>query len=445
MRVGIVGGGITGLVAGYRLKQNGANVTIFEAADRVGGPIHSFKKDGYLAESGPNSILETSEAVTNLIKDLGIGARKLYADPSSKNRYIVRDNKLLSLPTSPQSFITSKLFSVGAKLRLMREPFVSKAKHDESLADFVRRRLGQEFLDYAINPFVAGVYAGDPEQLSTEHAFPKLFAIEQKYGSLILGQAKSAKDRKKSSEVSKQRAQLFSFDDGLQVLIDALANELADAIKVNVPVQSAEKNTSWRITDARGSTHEFDKIILTAPAYKLATLNINCIDLSPLAEIVYPPVTSLVLGFNRADVGHPLEGFGMLVPAVEHFNILGTVFSSSLFPNRAPKNHVTLTTYIGGMRQPEHALYEGNKLIDLALIDLRKLLNIHGEPTFIHRTSYAKAIPQYTLGYEKYKQVMSEAEENNPGLHFAGNFRNGISVGDSIKGATELAAQLASH
>ncbi len=438
MRVGIVGGGITGLVAGYRLKQAGAEVTIFEAAGRCGGPIHTLRKDGYLAEFGPNTILETSPHITTLIHDLGLESRKVYADPTAKNRYIVRNGALIPLPSSPAAFATSSLFSISAKLRLLREPFVPKATQDESLADFVRRRLGQEFLDYAINPFVAGIYAGDPEQLSTEQAFPKLFALEQKYGSLIKGQIKSAKARRKTGEVSKQRARMFSFDDGLQVLIDALAAALADSIKLSTSVERIVRDSIWKVTDSTGATHEFDTLILTAPAHKLAALDIPNVDLSLLREIVYPPVTSLVLGFNKVDVGHALDGFGMLIPEVEGFNILGTVFSSSLFPNRAPNGNVTMTTYIGGMRQPKHALLSDSELLDLAKADLRKLLNIKGEPSFIHRTTYEKAIPQYMMGYGKYKQLMSDIETNNPGLYFAGNFRNGISVGDSITGATEL-------
>lgn len=441
-RIGIVGGGITGLTLAYRLKHGGNTVTLFESSERVGGPIHSLRSNGFLAEFGPNTILETSPAITKLVSDLGLDAQKIYANPSSKNRFIVRGGRLVSLPTSPPAFAASKLFSLRAKLQLLREPFIAKAVRDESLADFVRRRLGQEFLDYAINPFVAGVYAGDPKKLSTEHAFAKLFALEQKYGSLIRGQLKGAKERRKRKEVSKQRAQMFSFDNGLQVFIDALEGELTSSIKLNTPIKEIERVSSWKLTDSSGGTHEADAVILTAPAYKLADLNIIGDDLSLLKEIVYPPVTSLVLGFNRNDVGHLLDGFGMLIPEVEKCNILGTVFSSSLFANRAPAGHVTLTTYIGGMRQPELALLDDEKLLGVVLADLGKLLNVKGKPTFVHRTTYQKAIPQYTMGYGKYKQFMNDVEERNPGLYFAGNFRNGISVGDSISAATLLAQNL---
>lgn len=439
MKAGIIGGGITGLTAAYRLKQRGAEVTVFDAAERVGGPIHSLRRNGYLAEFGPNTILETSPAVTALVSDLGLDARKIYADPSAKNRYVVRDGKLLPLPATPKSFISSKLFSLSAKFRLLREPFIPKAAHDESLADFVRRRLGQEFLDYAVNPFVAGVYAGDPEKLSTEHAFQKLFTLEQKYGSLFRGQLKGAKERSKRPEVSKQKARMFSFDDGLGVLIEALEDALSDAIHLRMPVMEIRKvSNGWQIGE-----ETFDSIILTAPAYKLADLRLpSGIDLTRLKEIIYPPVTSLVLGFRRSDVAHDLDGFGMLIPEVERCNILGTVFSSSLFRQRAPEGHVTLTTYIGGMRQPEFALLDDDKLVDVVLADLRKLLGVRGEPTFVHRTTYEKAIPQYTLGYGTYKQIMSDLEAKNPGLYFAGNFRNGISVGDSIGAASSLAEKL---
>src|SRR5947209_5171308 len=184
--VGIVGGGITGLVSAYRLKRRGVSVMLYEVSSRAGGPVQSFRRDGFLAEAGPNTMLDTSEAVLSLIHDLGLESHRIYASERSKNRFIVRGGKPVAMPLSPQTFLSSPLFSFGAKMRLLREPFIGQYKQvkEESVADFVRRRLGQEFLDYTIDPFVAGVYAGDPEKLSVNHAFPKLYALEEKYGSL---------------------------------------------------------------------------------------------------------------------------------------------------------------------------------------------------------------------------------------------------------------------
>lgn len=201
----IIGGGIAGLTAAFRLKEAGIKVTLLEKNDRLGGALYSYQKDGYLAELGPNTILETSPLVTKLIQDIGLEEDKVYASESSKIRYIVRDKKPIPLPLSPQAFLRTSLFSWKAKLRLFREPFITPwdNSYEESLSQFVLRRLGREFLDYAINPFVAGVYAGDPDTLSVKHGFPKLYDLEQKYGGLIKGQIKGAKERKKTSGSSK--------------------------------------------------------------------------------------------------------------------------------------------------------------------------------------------------------------------------------------------------
>ncbi|HXT38567.1 MAG TPA: protoporphyrinogen oxidase, partial [Candidatus Angelobacter sp.] len=226
--VAIIGGGITGLTTGFRLGQKNIPVTIYESAGRVGGVIQSVRKDGYLAEYGPNTLLETSPTIGALILDLGLEGRRQCANKNAEKRFIVRDGKPVALPGSPAAFLTTRLFSTRAKARLLAEPFIRRAPAtcEESLGEFVRRRIGREFLDYAINPFVAGVYAGDPDRLSVKHAFPRLHALEQRYGSLLAGQFFGARERKRRAETSKQNAKKVSFDDGLQVLIDALRRRL---------------------------------------------------------------------------------------------------------------------------------------------------------------------------------------------------------------------------
>ncbi len=197
--VAIIGGGITGLTAAFNLQQRGIPVTLYEGGGHVGGVIRTVQENGYLAECGPNTILETSPLIGELIRDTGLESRQLYSDPAADKRYLVRDKQLVNLPSSPLAFFATRLFSWRAKAGLLIEPFRRRAAADleESLAEFVLRRLGREFLDYAINPFVAGVYAGDPERLSVKHAFAKLHALEQRYGSLIKGQIFGARERKR--------------------------------------------------------------------------------------------------------------------------------------------------------------------------------------------------------------------------------------------------------
>src|SRR6185295_2615181 len=201
--VAIIGAGITGLTAAWKLQQQGIAVTVYEAGDRAGGVIQSVRQHGYLAESGPNTILETAPEIPALIRDLGLEPRRTYASAAAEKRYLVRDRKLIALPGSPLGFFRTSLFSADAKLRLLREPFIAPApaSREENLAEFVQRRLGREFLGYAINPFVAGVYAGDPHHLSVKHAFPRLYNLEQRYGSLIKGQVLGARERKRRAEV----------------------------------------------------------------------------------------------------------------------------------------------------------------------------------------------------------------------------------------------------
>ena len=382
--VAIIGAGITGLTAAFYLKRKGVPVTVYEAGGRAGGVIQSSRQNGFLAESGPNTILETSPKISELIRDLNLETRRIYPNPAAKNRYVVRDKKPMAMPSSQAEFLTTKLFSARAKFALAREPFVPPRRDgvEESVAEFVLRRLNQEFLDRAVDPLVAGIYAGDPNKLSIQHAFPKLLEAEQKHGSLIKGQFFGAREQK-PGEISRRDARIFSFDDGLQVLPDVLAAQLGDALKFKTPVTKLAQNADgWRVTTANDET-EHSAVIYCGTAFKLADLLIetytsptptlspfdgereknlqSCenipsphpggervaegrmrgtlLDLSAFSEIRHPPVASVVLGFRREDVTHPCEGFGMLIPKIENLKILGTIFSSSLFPNRAPAGH----------------------------------------------------------------------------------------------------------
>jgi protoporphyrinogen/coproporphyrinogen III oxidase len=450
--IAIIGGGITGLTAAFQLQRQQFSLSLHEADDRVGGVIQSIREDGYLAEFGPNTVLETSPLIGAMVSDLGLDQRRLYSDPKAENRYIVRGGKPVRLPGSLLDFVKTPLFSSRAKARLLREPFIRRGPADieENLAEFVRRRIGQEFLDYAINPFVAGVYAGSPERLSVKHAFPKLHALEQKYGSLILGQILGARERKRRAEVSKQNAKKLSFDQGLQVLPETLRSKLGEVVHLKSRVTGLRQAPDGWVVSTRGESGERQEkhtaVIYTGPAFGLPEIKIETerpIDCAPFGRIVYPPVASVVLGFRRRDVAHPLDGFGMLVPEIERFSILGTLFSSSLFPNRAPEGHVTLTSYVGGTRAPGLAVGSAESLIELTVRDLRSILGLTGEPTFQHCCFYPKAIPQYEVGYGNFKKLMDDLEVKAPGLFLAGNYRDGISLGDSIISGCKVAERVA--
>jgi protoporphyrinogen/coproporphyrinogen III oxidase len=464
--VAIIGAGITGLTAAFYLKRKGVPVTVYEAGGRAGGVIRSWRQNGFLAESGPNTILETSPKISELIRDLNLEPRRIYPNPDAKNRYVVRDKKPVALPSSQAEFLTTKLFSARAKFALAREPFVPPRRDgvEESVAEFVLRRLNQEFLDRAVDPLVAGIYAGDPHKLSVRHAFPKLLEAEQKHGSLLKGQLFGAGEQK-SGEVSRRNAKMLSFDAGLQVLTDELAAQLGESLKLNTQaVRLLQTKDGWRVSTSSGEA-EHGAVIFCGTAYRLAELEIiygrsalpgdleigaqqrrpagieewEPLDLSVFSEIRHPPVASVVLGFPREAVAHPLDGFGMLIPKIEGLKILGTIFSSSLFPNRAPAGHITLMSYIGGERQPELASLPAEKLVELACEDLRGLLGVRGRPVFTHHHFWPRAIPQYNVGYGKFKELMNEIETKARGLFFAGSFRDGVSLGDSIVSGVNIA------
>ncbi|RMD52137.1 MAG: protoporphyrinogen oxidase, partial [Nitrospirae bacterium] len=235
----VVGSGISGLSTAHFLIKKGYKVLIIEKDEHIGGVIKTDRIDGFLVEYGPNSTLDTTPILHLLFKDIGVEDDVVYANPLAKNRYIVRNKRLQPVPTGLLSFLKTPLFSKSAKMRILKEPFIPPSKkEDESLSEFVIRRLGREFLDYAIDPFVAGVYAGLPQELSVKSAFPKLYNLEKKYGSLIKGAILGYWQRRKQKERSKQSAPMLSFRYGMQTLTDAIANRLKDRIKKGVDISS---------------------------------------------------------------------------------------------------------------------------------------------------------------------------------------------------------------
>lgn len=442
-RIVVLGAGITGLTTAWHLRRAGLSPLVLEKSARIGGAIGAMRSDGWLHELGPNSLLDGSPEVAAFIDEIGLGPRRLYASPAAKQRYIVRDGRLMSMPTSLLGFATTKLFSNRAKLTLLGEPFRQRAQADEeeSVADFVVRRLGREFLDYAVNPFVGGVYAGDPTRLSVRHAFPKLHALERQHGSLIRGALK----RRNTSGGPKGR--IFSFPHGLAELPAALANSLSDAVRLSTDVRAIRRTEhGWEVEcrcAGRFWMESCATVVCALPADALASLTIvgapEAHRLAILREIEHPPVASVFTGYKRSDILHPLDGFGMLVPQVERRLILGTLFSSTLFPDRAPEGYVGLTSFVGGMREPELAGLDDAELVRIVQAELSRLVGVRAPPAFAHVQTWRRAIPQYTLGYERYENAISAVEAASPGLFIGGNCRDGISLTNCIAAGRRLA------
>ncbi|MEJ2052325.1 MAG: protoporphyrinogen oxidase [Calditrichaceae bacterium] len=448
-RIAVIGAGISGLCCAYWLDKIGFDVQVFEKNDRVGGSIVTEKEKGYLIDLGPNSALETSDTLRDLIRELGLEEQKVYGNEASNNRYVVRDGKLHPIPMSPPKFLKTKLFSARAKLRLLKEPFIKPTDgNDISLADFVRYRLGDEFLKYAINPFVAGVYAGDPENLSTQAAFPKLYALEQKYGSFIKGAIKGARERKKRGEVSKDRAKLFSFIDGMQIFPDTIAEKLNGKVITGIQVNTFQKTEEgYKISysgNGQVKSKFYDKILLSVPADGLGRVLAAMApeEAKKIDKIEYPPVAVVFMGFKTAKILRDLDGFGFLIPKVENREILGSIWSSTIFPKRAPEGFAAFTTFVGGTRQPENGLLSDAKLEEVVLKDLNDLVGLKGTPDFIKIKKWPRAIPQYTMGYPEIQNMFNDLEQRFSGLYFAGNFRRGIGMGDSVLSAYETVQKI---
>jgi protoporphyrinogen/coproporphyrinogen III oxidase len=441
---GIIGAGITGLTIAFKLSRLGYSVTVFEASMQAGGAIRSYRSDdGWLAEAGPNSIQDSDASVGELVDALGLRSRLMVASTEAKRRYIVRYGKPQLVPNSVLSAIRTPLFSMRAKLAVVTEPFRKGPQNessDESLADFVRRRLGQEFLDYTINPMVGGIYAGNPELLSVRHAFPKVKALEAEYGSLIKGAIGRIRERRKSGVKAYQK-RVLSFPDGLGELTDALAAALGDRLKTGYEVNKVERKSddSYSITGLKNGdslSMSFDRVIFAGTTHALKTISFEGFRGLPsqvITNVTYAPVHSVTLGYRRNQITHPLDGFGVLIPEVEPFNILGCLFTSSIFARRAPDNGATLTVFIGGMRRPELAELEDSALMEVIKTDLDKLLEVNGEPEFVQINRWSKAIPQYITGYGQVLSEIDRIETDNPGFEMAGNYKSGISVDACIR------------
>lgn len=436
----VVGAGVSGLVTAYRLQSKGLRVQVVEAAPRAGGVISTVTHGGCQVECGPNSALDTTPLIGEMAAALGLGEQWRWASTASSTRYVVRDGVLTPLPTSPGAFLRTPLFSWPAKLALLREPFVARGPDgvEESIADFVRRRLGQEFLDYAIDPFVAGIYAGDPERISVAAAFPKLHALEQRWGSLIRGQFLGAAERRRRNEKAKGAARSFSFAGGMQVLTDALARAL-DALALDTRVTRLERDEHgvFNVHAVRGgqpTRWRARAVVLATPTDGAAALLREHLDdaAAALESIEYAPVATVASAYARAHIAHPLDGFGCLVPRREARQVLGVLFSSSMFDGRAGDGTALLTTFVGGQRQPHLPALPEDELAARVQADHRSLLGTTQAPIFQRITRWPRAIPQYALGHLDRVARANAVRQVLPGLFFCANWQGGVSVGDRI-------------
>lgn len=454
----VIGAGISGLASAWFLEQKGFSVTVLEAGNQVGGNLQTVQQNGCLWERGPNSFINNRQAMAQLIAQLDLGSSIVLANQSAHKRFIGKKGKVIALPGSLKEALTTPVISVFAKLRLLIEPLIRRVSKEESIADYVTRRLGQEVMDWMIDPFISGVFAGDPKRLSADAAVPKIKALETEHGSMILGgiakmKAKAAeKNLETKPSAIKLDGAMMSFDKGIHALPNAIAQKLGDSIILNTQVDGLTFSPEFGYQVRSGDQiWQAQEVILAVPSAQVARIiddlawpNDDLMDkaVKALRDIEYPAVASITMAFYKDQIQHPLDGFGCLLPSKERQKTLGVLFPSSIFANRCPDDQHLMTVFIGGARGADVMTMTPEQRVQIILKELSAYLGIVGEPLWYEESLWPKAIPQYNLGHLARMEQVENALSQFPGLHLRSNWRDGVAVGDCVEQAFALANKL---
>jgi protoporphyrinogen/coproporphyrinogen III oxidase len=457
LRIVIVGGGISGLAAAHRLIELSptTHVTLIEASPRLGGTIQTQYRDGFLIERGPDSFISEKPQALALATRLGLDSQLIQTNEKHRRSFIVRNGRLRAVPEGFQMlapsrlwpFLTSDVFSLAGKVRMAADILLPRKNtngtDDESLASFVRRRLGEEALARMAQPMIGGIYTADPETLSLRATLPRFLDMEREHRSLILAMLRQSPVNK--SGTSGARYSLFlSFNRGMQVLVDALAQIKTD-IRLNTRVETLNFNGStWTIGTNSGEQFEADAVCLAVPAYVAASLlnDTNTTLATKLRQIKYASTATLNFAYKRSDVDHALDGFGFVVPFIEKRSLIACTFSSVKFSGRAPEGHVLLRAFAGGALQPEIFELDEAEMAARVEADLRQLLGIKAKPLFTEVAKWDKSMPQYEVGHlDRVKEIESALGEL-PGLALAGNSYRGAGIPDCIRSGEAAAETL---
>ncbi|KAH9792054.1 protoporphyrinogen oxidase 2 [Citrus sinensis] len=476
-RVAVVGAGVSGLAAAYKLKSNGVNVMVFEADERAGGKLRSISKDGLIWDEGANTMTESEMEVKGLLDDLGIREKQQFPISQYK-RYVVRNGVPFLIPTNPIALLTSNFLSAQSKFQIILEPFlwkksdsakVSAEDAKESVGGFFQRHFGREVVDFLIDPFVAGTSAGDPESLVVSNISDPLLPVKShaRYTGKYLITDMWAFDVETTDCMSS------GFYFGLcclllpcasKTLTDALCKAFGkDELSLKSKVLSLSYShdgrsalENWSLCSSNQEKQSlglsFDAVIMTAPLCNVKEMKItkggNLFPLDFLPEVIYMPLSVIITTFKKENVRRPLEGFGVLVPSKEQQNglkTLGTLFSSMMFPDRVPKDLYLYTTFVGGSRNKELAKASTDELKQIVTSDLRQLLGVEGDPAFVNHFFWSKAFPLYGRDYDSVLEAIEKMETNLPGFFYAGNHRGGLSVGKSIASGCKAAELVISY
>lgn len=448
MRLTIIGGGITGLSLAYFLleRRSALDILVLESEKKAGGKIWTDKVDGFLCEWGVNGFLDNRPKTLELVSKLSLSP--LRSNDNARKRYIFTNGKLTLLPESPTAFLTSNLLSLPGRLRVIWEIFVPKWRGgDESLAHFATRRLGREAFEKLIDPMASGIFAGDPEKMSLKSCFTKVYALEQKYGSLIRGMIKLQKEAKKTGKKvgAGPGGTLTSFYDGMETFIDALTDVLGNRLRTRAEVVSiGRKGNTYSMFLSDGSQLETDAVVCATPAFTTASMVKELSEQlsSLLGGISYPAISVVCFGYKKEKIRRDLDGFGFLIPFRERRKILGTLWDSSIFPNRAPHGHVLLRTMIGGARMSDLAVEDERKLVRIVTDELNDIMGISSEPDFVKVYTHRKGIPQYVVGHAERIEQIDALSRKFRHFYITGNAYRGIGVNDCIENSSKLAERI---
>jgi protoporphyrinogen/coproporphyrinogen III oxidase len=445
----VIGAGLTGLTTAYYLSKSEKRFLVLESMEKEGGVIQTQKEGPFTYECGPNTGIIGQPEVAELFADLGDQVEPEIAKEAVKRRLILKNGKWEPLPSGLLSAVKTPLFSLADKIRLLGEPFRAKGTNpDESLKALVLRRMGKSFLDYAIDPFILGVYSGDPDKLLTRHAFPKLYRLEQDYGSFIGGTLKKSFQKKSDREKLATR-EIFSCKGGLSNLTDALlkgaGREKFRFGCINVRINKMDDHFVVSYTSSDGSITMLrsKKVITTTGAHALPGLfpAMNQLEISVLNQIRYAPVVEIALGFTKW-TGRKLDAFGGLIPHRENRELLGVLFLSAFLENRAPEGGALITLFMGGVRKPDWILATDEEILRTVSEEIKDLMELEVfDPSFVKISRYTHAIPQYGIESDEKIRTLGELMKKNPGLIIGGNLIDGIGMADRIRQGRLMAAE----
>jgi oxygen-dependent protoporphyrinogen oxidase len=463
-RVIIIGGGISGLTIAYRLMLRGSvDVTVLESESRVGGKAYTLRKDGFSLESGSNGWLDKEPAMPKLIESLHLEDRIQPSDDAASRRFIYRKGALRELHLHPLKFMMSGALPLSARLRLAMEPFIKRRAEsaddtsmDETLADFATRRLGKGAAELLIGPMASGVYAGDPRQMSLRSCFPKIAALEKAHGGLIRGMIALKKEKKQKGEnpddvTAGPSGRLTSMQGGMSDLVDALEVALDFRIQKNVRAVAVKQVAPrcFVVQTEDGRDLPCDAVISAAPAYAASSFLTQLDEeaASAFSKIPYPALDVVCLAFKREEVRHPLNGFGFLAPRGQGLTILGSLWTSTIFPGRSPKGHVLFRTMIGGMTNPDTSSWDEEQVVSKVREDLEKAIGLDSNltPSLRHVFRHERAIPQYHVGHSELVKTILSAEERRVGFFVLNNCLGGIAVIDCVRNAEAVATRVSDY